>query len=1026
MSLPPSDGLSRHLDTLPRHRRYRHRVIAIYIVSLCVMLALFGWLLKGQYEQELQAAEARAAARASVVAEWANGVLGQSAQALFGLEELLERQTAGVPDREVQVQVALENLTRYLPLIDELGVLNADGRAWVSSGDNRHAGRDLSQTALFRGFSQSAYDEVVTPLYWSALDQRFYLYHARRLGTAEGAFNGVVVARLLPEMFSAALRHMGVEEGESVALVDASLKLIARHPEPAQGVALGREIDATAYRDWLVSDDRLHVFTMLSPLDDKERLFHVKRVADYPVMVVVGVDVQRLLASWRQRAWLLSGVMALLGALGAWVARHYLHRLALGYQLQARQVRLDALIHSVQDMIFVFDGQGRFTYIHALDADKLLLDSAQALGKSYAEVLPMPLAQAFDDVFQQVQRTRQVATFEYSLPLGQQSRDFHATLSPLVSSTQQPDELEGVLSVTREVTDAKRAEVELQIAAAAFQAHLGIMVTDARGTILKVNDTFKRITGYSDAEVVGRNPRMFSSGHHNAAFYRRLWRSVLSTGSWEGEIWNQRKNGELFPEWLTISAVHDRNGSLTHYVATMSDISERKAAEQEIHQLAFYDPLTGFANRRLFIDRIGVALKELNRHQRCGALILLDLDSFNHVNDTLGHHIGDRLLQNVARRFGQMLRDTDTLARLGGDEFAVLVEGVDGSPRKTQALAEHIANKLMAALDTPIQVGDEQASVTASVGITVMADSQRSADDYLQQADMALSQAKASGRRTLRFFDPSMQAALLARVRLEADLRLALDHQQWQLHYQLQVDEQGRIVGVEALLRWHHPERGLVSPGEFIPLLESTGLINDVGEWVLAAACHQLAAWQHQPGFEQLTISVNISPLQFRENDFLDRVEQVFLRTHAPLERLKLEVTETLFVEARDDARDKMLSLKARGVRFSLDDFGTGYSSLAYLAQLPLDQLKIDQSFVQQVLESSANAAIVESTIALAKSLNLDVIAEGVETPAHQAWLMAHGCHAFQGYLFGRPMPVEEMEQAVRAQRPLPPGPQSA
>lgn len=240
------------------------------------------------------------------------------------------------------------------------------------------------------------------------------------------------------------------------------------------------------------------------------------------------------------------------------------------------------------------------------------------------------------------------------------------------------------------------------------------------------------------------------------------------------------------------------------------------------------------------------------------------------------------------------------------------------------------------------------------------------------------------------------------------------------------MDEQGRIVGVEALLRWHHPERGLVSPGEFIPLLESTGLINDVGEWVLAAACHQLAAWQRQPGFEQLTISVNISPLQFRENDFLDRVEQVFLRTQAPLERLKLEVTETLFVEARDDARDKMLSLKARGVRFSLDDFGTGYSSLAYLAQLPLDQLKIDQSFVQQVLESSANAAIVESTIALAKSLNLDVIAEGVETPAHQAWLMAHGCHAFQGYLFGRPMPVEEMEQAVRAQRPLPPGPQSA
>jgi EAL domain-containing protein (putative c-di-GMP-specific phosphodiesterase class I) len=281
---------------------------------------------------------------------------------------------------------------------------------------------------------------------------------------------------------------------------------------------------------------------------------------------------------------------------------------------------------------------------------------------------------------------------------------------------------------------------------------------------------------------------------------------------------------------------------------------------------------------------------------------------------------------------------------------------------------------------------------------------------------MALSQAKASGRRAVRFFDPSMQAKLLAKVKLESELRQALEHQQWRLHYQPQVDRRGRLIGVEALLRWQHPERGLVSPGEFIPLLESTGLINDVGEWVLEEACQQLAQWAGSPLLDRLTISVNISPLQFRENNFLQRVEQVFQRTQAPLEQLKLEVTETLFVEARDDARDKMLSLKALGVRFSLDDFGTGYSSLAYLAQLPLDQLKIDQSFVQQVLESKANAAIVESTIALAKSLNLDVIAEGVEVEAQQAWLMAHGCHAFQGYLFGRPVSVNDIEAAVLAQ----------
>ncbi|MBR9904043.1 MAG: EAL domain-containing protein, partial [Gammaproteobacteria bacterium] len=514
-------------------------------------------------------------------------------------------------------------------------------------------------------------------------------------------------------------------------------------------------------------------------------------------------------------------------------------------------------------------------------------------------------------------------------------------------------------------------------------------------------------------EIVGNNPRMFSSGLQNSAFYRRLWKRVIKTGNWEGEIWNQRKNGELFPEWLTISAVYSVEGALTHYVATMSDISERKAAEQEIHQLAFYDTLTGLANRRLFMDRIGTALKELQRHQRCGALLFIDIDNFKQINDTLGHYAGDQVLQSVARRLGQMLRDTDTLARLGSDEFAVLIEGVDSNYAQTTRLAERIAHKLLATLNAPITLAEESITVTGSIGIAIMASNEYGVDDYLQQVDMALFQAKSGGRHGVCFFNPSMQAALLAHVKLEADLRQAQASQQWQLYYQPQVDHHGAINGVEALLRWHHPERGMVSPGDFIPLLESSGLINDVGEWVLEDACNQLARWAQHPQLSKLTISVNISPLQFRDENFLQRVEGVFARTQAPLQRLKLEVTESLFVEARDDARDKMLSLKAKGVRFSLDDFGTGYSSLAYLAQLPLDQLKIDQSFVQQVLESQANAAIVESTIVLAESLNLEVIAEGVETKAQQAWLLAHNCHAYQGYLFGRPVTAEEIERLM-------------
>tara|TARA_R110000751_G_scaffold65239_6_gene133623 strand:+ start:1027 stop:3735 length:2709 start_codon:yes stop_codon:yes gene_type:complete len=899
MSVTPIDVNDNALKVTNTYRRQRRNVVAAYLSSLFVMALLFGWLLSEQYQQEIEAAESRITARANVVTEWAKGVFAQSGQALFGLAELLTIQGMPNADNTQVLERALENLTQYVPLINEVGVMDINGRVLASSNGNRNAGANIGHTQFFNAFKRGGQQELITPLYWSDRDQHYYLYHGRRLDSPTGDFMGVVVSSIVPDIFADSLEQMHVYDGESIALVDSESRLIARHPTLGKQFAVGRKIPNSHADQKLANGENAWSLKALSPVDDRERLFRMQRVGEYPMLAVVGIDLHELLAAWRQRALILSLVMGMLALLGAWGGRHYLSRLALAQQLSQR------------------------------------------------------------------------------------------------------------------IKEREQARAEAQIAAAAFQTHLGILITDARGRILKANDTFTRISGYSEAEVMGKNPRMFSSGLHNAAFYRRLWEQVLKTGKWEGEIWNQRKNGELFPEWLTISAVYDTDGVLTNYVATMSDISERKAAEQEIHQLAFYDPLTGLANRRLFMDRMGAALKELQRHQRCGALLFIDIDNFKQINDTLGHYTGDQLLQGLARRMSQMLRDTDTLARLGGDEFAVLIEGVDSNHGQTSQLAERIANKLLAVLAEPVVLAEESVTITGSIGITIMASSEHNVDDYLQQVDMALFQAKSTGRNTVCFFDPAMQAALLAHVKLEADLRHALANQQWQLYYQPQVNHQGTITGVEVLLRWLHPERGLVSPGEFIPLLESTELINEVGEWVLEDACYQLARWAQHPRLSQLTISVNISPMQFRDKDFLQRVDGVFARTQAPLHRLKLEVTESLFVEARDDARDKMLSLKAKGVRFSLDDFGTGYSSLAYLAQLPLDQLKIDQSFVQQVLESQANAAIVESTIALAESLNLEVIAEGVETEAQQAWLLAHDCRAYQGYLFGHPMEIEAFEAQI-------------
>ncbi|MDN3562374.1 bifunctional diguanylate cyclase/phosphodiesterase [Vreelandella neptunia] len=899
MSATSNDVNDDVLKATKTYRQQRRHVIALYLLALLVMMVLFGWLLSEQYKQEIEAAESRITARANVVAEWAKGVFAQSGQALFGLTELLALQ--GMTDNEHadELQHSLENLTQYMPMIDEIVILDKEGRVLASGSGRWNADFNISDTTFFNAFKEGSRQEIITPLNLSRSDQRYYLYHGRRFDSSQGDFAGVVISRIVPQVFADSLEQMSVYDGESIALVDSSLKFIARYPIPEEQLSIGTTIDSPETVEWLTRGEPTWSINFDSPIDGRKRLFRMLRVGEYPMLAVVGVDLHELLSAWRQRTLILTLVMAVIALLGAWGARHYLNRLALAHQLRQR------------------------------------------------------------------------------------------------------------------IEEREQARAEAQIAAAAFQTHLGILITDPQGIILKVNETFSRITGYSEAEIVGNNPRMFSSGLHNAAFYRRLWKRVIKTGNWEGEIWNQRKNGELFPEWLTISAVYSVEGTLTHYVATMSDISERKAAEQEIHQLAFYDTLTGLANRRLFMDRIGTALKELQRHQRCGALLFIDIDNFKQINDTLGHYAGDQVLQSVARRMGQMLRDTDTLARLGSDEFAVLIEGVDSHHAQTAQLVERIAYKLLAALNEPITLAEESIKVTGSIGIAIMASNEYGVDDYLQQVDMALFQAKSNGRHGVCFFDPSMQAALLAHVKLEADLRQAQASQQWQLYYQPQVDHHGRITGVEALLRWQHPERGMVSPGDFIPLLESNELINDVGEWVLEDACYQLARWAQHPQLRKLTISVNISPLQFRDEHFLARVEGVFARTQAPLQRLKLEVTESLFVEARDDARDKMLALKARGVRFSLDDFGTGYSSLAYLAQLPLDQLKIDQSFVQQVLESQANAAIVESTIALAESLNLEVIAEGVETKAQQAWLLAHDCHAYQGYLFGRPVTAEAIERLI-------------
>jgi len=678
--------------------------------------------------------------------------------------------------------------------------------------------------------------------------------------------------------------------------------------------------------------------------------------------------------------------------------------------LRESETRLRSLIENSPLCIHEIDLNGRIASMNksgllmmgvATEAQVQGLPYLDAVGSEDRERIRDLLVKAYDG---------ETSHFEFKAS-GGGDLIFKSCFVPIKDETGKVSRLMGI---TENITERKLAESYLHIAATAFEAQEGMVVTDAGGVIQRVNRAFTAITGYSAEEAVGRTSRLLKSGRHDGAYYAKMWAAIGSSGTWQGEIWNRRKNGELYPEWLTITAVKGDGGEVTHYVATMTDITRRKEAEEEIRQLAFFDPLTQLPNRRLLHDRLQHALLSCARNQRRGALLFIDLDNFKNLNDTLGHDMGDHLLEQVARRLTACIREGDTVARLGGDEFVVVLEDLSAAAADAAAETTLVGEKIRLALNQPYQFADAEHHSTPSIGATLFGDHKETVEDLLKQADMAMYQAKAAGRNTLRFFDPQMQAAVTARAAMESELRRGVQEGQFVLYYQPQVDRDGRLTGAEALLRWRHPLRGIVAPAEFIPLAEETGLILPLGYWVIETACAQLAAWATRAGTAALTLAVNVSARQFRHPDFVAQVTALIAGSGADAHRLKLELTESLLLDDVDETIAKMTALKARGVGFALDDFGTGYSSLSYLKRLPLDQLKIDQSFVRDVLTDANDAAIARTIVALATNLGLAVIAEGVETEAQRVFLAGHGCHAYQGYLFDRPLPLAEFERMMQ------------
>lgn len=679
-------------------------------------------------------------------------------------------------------------------------------------------------------------------------------------------------------------------------------------------------------------------------------------------------------------------------------------------KLQRSNALLESLVENMPAMVFVKRASD-LSFEKFNRAGELLLGVAEEemLGKNDLDFFPPEQADFFITSDREVLASHQVKDIpqEAILSHSGETKILHTRKIGIYDAAGEPTHL---LGIAMDITERVRAEESLRVAAVAFETHEAIMITDANANIIRVNRSFEALTGYSAQEVIGKNPRLLSSGRQSQEFYIGMWQELLKEKTWSGELWDRSKDGHEYPKWLTISAVVSELGETTGYVGIFNDITSRKQAEEEIHKLAFYDTLTKLPNRRLLLDHFHSALAQSERSTYFGAVLFLDLDRFKTINDIPGHELGDMLLIEVALRIRACVREVDTVARLGGDEFVIVIGEVSANVQEALQKVALIAEKIRSALTQPYQLNGNEYHSSASIGVCLYRGHEETADDLLKHADLAMYQAKESGRNAVRFYDPVMQQLVEKHAELESDLRRAVCGQQLLLHYQLQVDNKNRPIGAEALVRWMHPVCGMVPPGEFIPIAEESSLILEVGDWVLDTACRQLAAWGKSELTRDLVLAVNVSGQQFRMHDFVERVSAAVRAHQIPPAQLKLELTESVVLGDVADVVTKMHALKAMGVQLSLDDFGKGYSSLSYLKRLPLDQLKIDQSFVRDITSDLNDAVMVQTIIDLGTNFRLNVIAEGVETEAQLAFLKHHGCMAYQGFLFGKPVPIEQFE----------------
>jgi diguanylate cyclase (GGDEF)-like protein/PAS domain S-box-containing protein len=1107
---------------LKKANAFLRGLLASYVAASVALFAIV-WL---SVQQSRKSHEERAATAAEnlsqLLARNITGMIRRVDLALQATADEIERQAAHGGISRDAIDGFIANQLKRMPELDQLRF--ADEKGVIRYGTEVLIGSAVN--VADRDYFTRLRDDpdiglfVSKPLN-SPPSGKWAVVLARRCSKPDGSFGGVIYGDVMLSQFREIFNQLALGARGAVSMRDLDLGLIVRHPLPTGlNSEIGNRTVSPEFRESLRLLPERGSYIAPTGLDGINRTVSYRRMSVYPAYIIVGLATEDYLAEWQADTRKLLLVVVLLGLAGSgmWWA------LSKSWKRQeAYETRLHALFDASPDVQLICDEKGTITHANRQVEHLLGYKVEELIGRSIDLLVPERSRAAHPGL-----RAR-FAVSPASRRMGQRlgvkacrkdgsACDVDVSLSRIYTG-------QGFLFVSalRDITERKAAEADLRIAAIAFEVMEGMVVTDANGIVLRINRAFTKITGYSPDEAIGRKMNLLRSHRHDANFYAEMWAAVIGLGSWQGEIWNRDKNGEVHPHWLTVTAVKGSDYSFTHYVGvytdfterkrteeelglmakvfthsgegivitdarsrivkvntaftrltgyteqevlgadpkilsvgitaddvyrqmwsslnsqgtwsgeiwdrrksgeiypkwlsivtvrnpsgdatnyigSFSDISERKAAETRIHFMANHDALTQLPNRMNLHERLAQVVNLARRNDTKAALMMIDLDHFKVINDTLGHHVGDQLLIEVARRLMQAVREADIVARLGGDEFVIVLSVID-----CMSDAANVAEKILRTVSAPYQIGGHELRTSPSIGICLFPDDAVETGDLIKYADVAMYAAKAKGGQGHQFFSPMMHVAATSRMIMESELRIAIEKRQFVLHYQPQLDlRTGCLVGVEALIRWQHPGRGLIAPMDFISIAEETGLIAAIGEWVLHEACRQLKEWQDK-GIRHIRMSVNLSPIQFLDKGLPDQVQSALALAGLSPDSLDLEVTESMAMNSPADTIETLNLLADSGINLSMDDFGTGYSSLAYLKLFPLHVLKIDRSFVKDIETDPDDADICDVIVLLAHKLGLEVIAEGVETEAQLKFLVSIGCEKIQGYLLSKPLPA--------------------